>query len=152
MDESGIVYSLSSDNTDPKIGGNGVTKVAIGTGTGEFSQEISLLSPNTTYYFNAYAHNSEGYKYGTVKSFVTSATTDVSSGSQDQVTVYGKESKLTIKTNIDGAVSVFDLYGRTVYFGSIQAGESSILVKTGNIYIVKIQTGENVITKKVEVK
>ena len=39
-------------------------KLAIGIGTGTFSASITALSPNTTYYFRAYAINSQGTAYG----------------------------------------------------------------------------------------
>ena len=39
-------------------------KLAIGSGTGTFSATISTLSPNTLYYFRAYAINSTGTVYG----------------------------------------------------------------------------------------
>jgi gliding motility-associated-like protein len=65
----GFVYS-SSDNT-PTIGESGVTQVAVGSGTGIFSEVIGGLSPSTTYYYQAYATNSEGTSYGEVKSFAT---------------------------------------------------------------------------------
>ncbi|MEI6138069.1 MAG: hypothetical protein WCP85_02320 [Mariniphaga sp.] len=39
-------------------------KLAIGSGTGTFSASITALSPSTTYYFRAYAINSQGTAYG----------------------------------------------------------------------------------------
>ena len=39
-------------------------KLAIGSGTGTFSATLTALSPNTTYYFRAYAINSQGTAYG----------------------------------------------------------------------------------------
>jgi hypothetical protein len=65
----GIVYSTS--DATPTIA-EGATSVAIGSGgTGSFSQTISSLSPNTLYYYNAYATNSAGTSYGTPSSFTT---------------------------------------------------------------------------------
>jgi methionine-rich copper-binding protein CopC len=70
--ERGIVYSLSSANTNPQIGGTGVTKVAYSTGgTGSFSQPISSLAQGTSYHYNAYATNSLGTSYGTASNFTT---------------------------------------------------------------------------------
>ena len=42
-----------------------------GTGTGNFTSNISGLTPNTTYYVRAYATNSAGTNYGEQKTFTT---------------------------------------------------------------------------------
>ena len=42
--------------------------------TDEFSSTITGLAPNTTYYYRAYATNSEGTGYGTIKSFTTNGS------------------------------------------------------------------------------
>lgn len=65
----GVVYS-SSDAT-PTIGESGVTQDTNGDGTGSFSESIGSLSPNVTYYFQAYAINSAGTAYGGVQNFTT---------------------------------------------------------------------------------
>ena len=77
VSDRGVVVSLSSANTDPRIGGTGVTKVSIGNGTGSFSQEVGSLTPDTSYHFNAYAINSAGTNYGSVRSFTTLMSTRV---------------------------------------------------------------------------
>lgn len=46
-------------------------KTSDGTGTGEFTSNITGLTPNTTYYVSAYATNSEGTAYGESKQFLT---------------------------------------------------------------------------------
>ncbi|GAB3753153.1 hypothetical protein GCM10028817_18540 [Spirosoma pomorum] len=70
----GVVYS--STNTNPTIGGSGVTQAVNGSGTGTFSATITGLSPGTTYYVRAYATNSAGTSYGSpVVTFTTSAPT-----------------------------------------------------------------------------
>jgi hypothetical protein len=59
---------------------------ATGTfGVDSFSLDISGLDPNTTYYYRAYALNSEGYAYGNQISFTT-ATAQFSRPSSDQST------------------------------------------------------------------
>lgn len=70
--DRGIVYS-TTDNT-PTID-EGATTVSVGTGIGAFSQSVTGLSPNTTYYANAYATNSIWTSYGTTTSFKTAAIT-----------------------------------------------------------------------------
>jgi len=73
VSERGVVYALSSVNTDPLIGGTGVVQVQIGNGTGSFSQSIESFTQATAYHFNAYAINSAGTNYGTADSFTTQA-------------------------------------------------------------------------------
>jgi hypothetical protein len=65
----GFVYS-TSDNT-PTIGEGGVTDQSSGSGTGTFNSSVSSLSPNTTYYYQAYATSASGTSYGGVVSFTT---------------------------------------------------------------------------------
>src|SRR5690606_38523833 len=66
----GFVYS-STDET-PILDEGGVIDVSDdGSGTGVFSEAISGLNASTTYYYQAYATNSEGTTYGGVESFTT---------------------------------------------------------------------------------
>ena len=65
----GICWSLSSLPTLA----DQVT--ADGAGTGDFISSLSGLSPDTDYYVRAYATNSVGTAYGSVRSFTTTATT-----------------------------------------------------------------------------
>lgn len=68
--ERGVVYSTTV--TEPQIGDNGVTKeVEGGTTTGTYSETISGLTKGSTYYYRAYATNSQGTGYGAVKNFTT---------------------------------------------------------------------------------
>lgn len=67
----GICWSTSQN---PTITGN---KTTDGSGTGSFNSGISNLSPNTTYYFRAYATNSAGTAYGNQVSCTTLASIPV---------------------------------------------------------------------------
>jgi hypothetical protein len=66
--ERGVVYSITGipDISD--------TKVQIGSGTGSFSQAVTGLFYNATYYVRAYAVNSAGTAYGTLQTFTTKLT------------------------------------------------------------------------------
>lgn len=67
---SGFIYSTTPGGF---MGDDGVATV-ITTPTvalGEFSAFVSGLTPSTTYYFKAFAENSEGIAYGDEKSFTT---------------------------------------------------------------------------------
>ncbi|WP_157822086.1 PKD domain-containing protein, partial [Salegentibacter salinarum] len=63
--ERGFVYGTSSNPTTSD------TKVQSGIGTGSFSEDISGLKPETTYYVRAYAINGQGTSYGDEESFTT---------------------------------------------------------------------------------
>jgi phosphodiesterase/alkaline phosphatase D-like protein len=63
--ERGVVYSISSVNNNPALGGAGVTKVGGAGTTGVFTVNVVGLSPNTTYSFKAYAINAAGTSYTT---------------------------------------------------------------------------------------
>ncbi len=65
----GFVYSTS--DATPTIGEGGVTDQSSGSGTGTFNSNVSSLSANTTYYYQAYATNTSGTSYGGVISFTT---------------------------------------------------------------------------------
>ena len=54
----GICWALTASPTTDS------NKLAIGSGTGPFSATLTNLSPNTLYYFRAYAINSQGTVYG----------------------------------------------------------------------------------------
>jgi uncharacterized protein (TIGR02145 family) len=62
--ERGFEYAFSSNFANK-------TTVAVGSGLGVFSQEISGLNAGTQYYVRAYAINSEGNNPGEVKTFRT---------------------------------------------------------------------------------
>ena len=63
--ERGIVWSL---NPNPTVAEN---KLSIGSGNGSFTNTLSGLEQNTTYYFRAFAVNSEGTSYGNEEQFST---------------------------------------------------------------------------------
>lgn len=62
--------------TDPNLG-TGVSTSTLGafSGTGTFEEALSTLSEDTTYYYRAYATNSAGTGFGTIRSFTTGNST-----------------------------------------------------------------------------
>jgi len=60
----GFVHSTT--NTNPTIGGSGVTNSVQGSGTGSFQAVLTSLSNCTTVYFRAYATNFFGTTYSNV--------------------------------------------------------------------------------------
>ena len=72
--ERGVVYSLTTANASPQIGGSGVTKVPEGaTVTGVFTVYVSGLTASSGYSYSAYATNSGGTSYTTPASTFTTA-------------------------------------------------------------------------------
>ena len=77
--ERGVVYSLTSANADPLIGGSGVVKVIASGTTGVFALNVAGLSAGSGYRFKAYATNGVGTNYTSLASFNTlnTAPTDI---------------------------------------------------------------------------
>jgi hypothetical protein len=73
----GFVYSVTSQNPDPTIGGSNVIQQAAGTGPGTFNANVSSLLPGTEYTVKSYATNSAGTAYSTAATFTTNAATTV---------------------------------------------------------------------------
>jgi len=69
----GIVYAPIDVNSNPQLGGTGVSDAAGPTATGVFTVGVSGLAPNTTYAYAAYATNSIGTNYSTTDYFSTPA-------------------------------------------------------------------------------
>ncbi|MBF9238082.1 T9SS type A sorting domain-containing protein [Hymenobacter sp. BT683] len=67
----GVVYSASSSNAAPTLGGTGVTTDSNGSGVGTFLATISGLTPGTAYAVRAYATNAVGTGYGAARTFTT---------------------------------------------------------------------------------
>jgi len=70
----GVIWSASQNPTVALS-----TKTSNGTGTGEFTSNITVLTTNTTYYVRAYATNSTGTAYGNEVSFKTSTAISIPS-------------------------------------------------------------------------
>jgi hypothetical protein len=68
--ERGVVYALTSANSNPEIGGAGVVQVAVaGTDLGAFTAPVTGLTPGVSYSFKAYAINADGTGYSEVGTF-----------------------------------------------------------------------------------
>ncbi|MCX6837318.1 MAG: SUMF1/EgtB/PvdO family nonheme iron enzyme, partial [Verrucomicrobia bacterium] len=67
--ERGVVYSVTSTNPNPSIGGVGVSKVAASGNMGVFTVEVTGLALCDGYSYKAYATNSQGTSYSSVGTF-----------------------------------------------------------------------------------
>ena len=67
----GVLYSMTSINSNPQQSGVGVTQLTAATVTGLFTVNISNLTPGTSYSFVAFATNGVGTTYTSVLQFTT---------------------------------------------------------------------------------
>ena len=68
------------------------SKTSDGTGNGAFTSNIAGLLANTKYYLCAYATNSEGTGYGTIKDFTTNGNPPVAGFSASPTTITAGQS------------------------------------------------------------
>jgi hypothetical protein len=72
--QRGVIYSLTSANNNPVIGGPGVTQVSsITSDTDVLTWQVTGLTASSGYSFKAYATNGVGTSYTSVATFTTTA-------------------------------------------------------------------------------
>jgi hypothetical protein len=114
--QSGFAYGTSSSLTT----NTSTSTLGAQTGTASFSDGISGLTCNTTYYSRAYATNSAGTAYGSILSFLTSAcagtvtTQSASSLTLSSATLNGN---ITATGGANATVRGFT-YGLTTAYGA----------------------------------
>ena len=126
--ERGVCYSTSNNPTV-----NDTKFIIAGSGTGEFSANVSGLTPNTQYYVRAYAINDEGVAYGNEVDFTmecapTSYYGDITFTTESQlldfknagyeyvcgnVTFFGKSNTLHTLTLLDNQLK--GIYGNLTF-------------------------------------
>jgi len=72
--ERGVVYSLTTTNSNPVVSGSGVTTAIVTGSTGAFTFGTTGLLPASGYSFRAYARNTIGTAYTSLATFTTLAT------------------------------------------------------------------------------
>lgn len=96
----GIVYSITATNSNPTIGGTGVSQVTKGSGTGTFSENVTGLTANTAYTYRAYVTDSkQGTSCGPIQTFTTLKTTNSFSGASGSWSTDGNWSEGTAPTS-----------------------------------------------------
>lgn len=73
--ERGVIYSLTSVNANPQLGGVGTTNLVSAVGIGVFTVSAAGLVPGSAYSYVAYAKNSVGTAYSALGTFTAPATT-----------------------------------------------------------------------------
>ncbi|WP_298779893.1 LamG-like jellyroll fold domain-containing protein [uncultured Polaribacter sp.] len=142
--DRGIVYSKTSDNANPEIGGASVTQDTNGTGTGVFTESITGLAAGTQYSFKAYAINASGTSYGAVATFTTLAITPTLTTTAASVIA---NTSATLAGNItsDGGASVTDrgiVYAKTSDNANPEIGGANVTQDTNG-------TGSGVFTEPI---
>ncbi len=135
----GIVYSLSTANTNPTIGGTGVTQVANAATTNDFSASITGLSANKTYYVRAYATNSKGTSYGSARSFTTLTANNTPAIAVNNATLAYTENAAATQT--DAAATLSDADGDADWNG----GKLEVQITANNEAADEISIPDNII-------
>lgn len=81
-------------------------KIVCGSGSGDFSTDISGLSAHTTYYYCSYAYSAVGIVYGEVKSFVTMGVPTVETLEVTDITL--QSAKVIGMVTDDGGAAVME--------------------------------------------
>ncbi|MEY3437880.1 MAG: hypothetical protein RL265_465 [Bacteroidota bacterium] len=70
--EKGFVYATTATNSDPLVGGTGVTKTSVATVVnGAYTLALTGLTTGTGYSFKSYVYDGTTYSYGAVTTFTT---------------------------------------------------------------------------------
>jgi len=110
-------------------------------GTGAFSRSMTSLTPGTKYYVRAYAHNSKGYGYGDVLTFITKpnpptvlACSVISSTQIDLTWTKGTGAEKTLVRRKIGSYPTSVTDGDEVYFGTGNSFSDDELVRCTHYY------------------
>ena len=113
-----------------------------GFSSGSFSHAISGLSAGTTYYFRAYATNTDGTDYGSELNFTATATglPTVTTGSASSITQNGATLGLTISSIGSSTVTAIGFqYGLTTSYGSTVSGSGTYPVGSYTLDVSTLQ-------------
>lgn len=78
--ERGFVYAEAATNSDPLIGGTGVTKIAKSKGLGTFTASLADLAPATAYAVKSFTRTDLATAYSAVIFFTTDTSVEFTSG------------------------------------------------------------------------
>lgn len=108
----GVVYS--STNTMPEIV-NSVYVQHEKSESGEFTVNLTNLTPSTTYYVRAYYQTVQGYTYGSVRTFKTEENSYLKINDIKDI----KTNEATVRANVSGDIS-YNVTERGVVFSTTQ--------------------------------
>ena len=133
--EKGIVYATAQNPTITN------TKVVLGSGTGSFSNTVSGLVPNTTYYVRAYAINNQGTAYGnnfifkTLGKLPSVITEDVSGITTTSAVLNGLVNPNSLNTTVS-----FE-WGETNNFGNSTLAVQNPVIGSSYVNVNSVITG-----------
>ncbi len=132
--ERGIIYSTSANPTTAD------NTIQIGTGTGSFSQNVTGLSPGTTYFVRAYAINSEGTSYGTEQSFTTRVQVQ-SISRLDPANSLTNQDEVVFQVTFTGPVSGLSSDNFSLTESGLNGASLTSISGSGSTYDVTVHTG-----------
>ena len=150
--ETGIYYSTTSGFANGA--GTKVSATGLNQGTGAFTQIVTGLSQNTTYYFKAFAANSAGSGYGIEQSFITTVQAQLPpSVTAAPIATVDSNIEMTFTENASYSAAITDIKvgGASLpveAFSTLSAGKivlspsaSSLLQSSGSKIITITATG-----------
>lgn len=134
--EKGFVYSNTSLNSDPMVGGTDVITIPVaGLTTGAFSSPLTGLSIGANYSFKAYVYNGTTYTYGSLLTFTTitpltndecSGALEIQCGSTITVDNTGATDDILPSITCGGTTSTF----KGIWFTFTPASSGSVTLST----------------------
>lgn len=123
-----------SKNPDPTIADK---RTSDGAGPGTFTSNISELEPGTTYYVRAFATNSAGVGYGSVRTFNTIGSKPLSTASEatnisaSSATLNGSVNANNLPTTVTFEFGTSTAYGQSIPFeGNPLSGDLFSFIST----------------------
>ncbi len=121
--EKGIVYALTSANTNPIIGGTGVTKIVSAEASNNFIEYTPGLLATTGYTFKAYVINANGTSYSAPISFTTNSSLAAPTITYSPQSEYGINTPVKLSVINSGGDVVAGIYKKvTTIAGSGSSG------------------------------
>jgi hypothetical protein len=130
--ERGFIYCKTATNSNPLVGGFGVSKVSVSGTTGLFSANITGLTENAGYTFKSYAINSAGIAYGAPYAFFTTPSVSIADATVSGITTNSAVLGGTVVLNVPTA----EIIERGVVYSQTQINSLPALDGQG-VYRVK---------------
>ena len=131
----GVVYSLTSANSNPTIGGTGVTNVTASAATGTYTVSASGLNAGATYSYAGYVSTYYGLVYTSVGTFTTSTLATVTTPTATAIT--GTSATLGGNVTSDGGGTITT---RGVVYSTTANNTNPIIGQSGVVNVTTTGT------------